>query len=215
MKELSGIKVAGQEGLNLFFNCRRCSHINPSEMWYIGNNGQVICPHCHSSGCNDRWPDNRIVELFESIIDLPLEYREYSRVSCVLYHAAVRSLIENQVRTIAFEGMLYEEVGHIVDMVIHERIELEKLIDLFGQFTATSFGESIRGASKNDFMKHLAWASESRDQLLYAHGSSSGTLIEFDIQWITYALQAFSKLNNSILPGSEDNYLSNQLTNPN
>lgn len=184
-----------------YYKCHNCNMVTSSMLWILDDNNGFCCPNCLKAGSSTTWPNEQIRQLFSSIINLKSEIIEYGQVACVLYVAAVRSMIEDLVRTIALGDLLYEEAGHLIDTMISLNSGHEKLLRLLEELSYDCFSYLIDDSVEDAFYPTFLRLTKIRDHLIYGHDYQPQELDPDYLQSIIgKTILLFSELNNEFHP---------------
>ena len=186
---------------NSYLMCRSCDLINQTEFWVVGDNKELCCPNCLAPGGSSSWPDLKVQQLFTSINNLHGELLEYNQIASILYVAAVRIMIEDLVRTIAFGDLMYEEAGHLVDTLLALNPKHDQLLKVLEELSGECYEDLVDDTSEENFYPTFLRIVNIRNQLLYGEYCQVSELPhEFLGQIIPKALELFSRLNNDYHP---------------
>ncbi|MBT5270065.1 MAG: hypothetical protein HOL70_11550 [Candidatus Marinimicrobia bacterium] len=181
--------------------CGSCNLVNQSEFWIVGDNKELCCPNCLAPGGSSSWPDLKVQQLFTSINNLHGELLEYNQIASILYVAAVRIMIEDLVRTIAFGDLMYEEAGHLVDTLLALNPKHEQLLKVLEELSSECYEDLVDDTSEENFYPTFLRIMNIRNQLLYGEYCDVSELPhEFIEQIIPKTLEIFSRLNNEHNP---------------
>ena len=184
-----------------YLMCRSCDLINQVEFWVVGDNKELCCPNCLAPGGNSSWPDLKVQQLFNSINNLQGVLLEYNQIASVLFVSAVRHLLEDLVRMIAIEDLLYEEAGHLVDTLLTLNPKHEQLLKVLEELSGDCYEDLVDETSVENFYPTFLRIMNIRNQLLYGEYCDVSELPhEFIEQIIPKTLEIFSRLNNEHNP---------------
>ena len=184
-----------------YLTCGSCNSVNQSEFWIVGDNKELCCPNCLASGGGSSWPDPKVQQLFLSIGNLQGELLEYNQIASVLFVSAVRHLLEDLVRMIAIEDLLYEEAGHLVDTLLTLNPKHDQLLEVLEELSGDCYEDLVDETSAENFYPTFLRIMNIRNQLLYGEYCDVSELPhEFIEQIIPKTLEIFSRLNNEHNP---------------
>ena len=184
-----------------YLTCGSCNSVNQSEFWIVGDNKELCCPNCLASGGGSSWPDTQVQQLFLSIRNLQGELLEYNQIASVLFVAAVRHLVEDLVRMVAFEDLLYEEAGHLVETLLALNPKHDQLLIVLEQLSGDCYEDLVDETSEEKFYPTFLRIMNIRNQLLYGEYCEVSELPhEFVEQIIPKTLEIFSSLYNDYNP---------------
>ena len=181
--------------------CGSCDLVNQAEFWIVGDNKELCCPNCLASGGGASWPDLKVQQLFLSVGNLQGELLEYNQIASVLFVSAVRHLLEDLVRMIAIEDLLYEEAGHLVDTLLTLNPKHEQLLKVLEELSGDCYEDLVDETSEENFYPAFLRIMNIRNQLLYGEYCTVSELPhEFVEQIIPKTLEIFSRLYNEHNP---------------
>jgi hypothetical protein len=181
--------------------CGSCNLVYRSEFWIVGDKKELCCPNCLASGGGYSWPDPEVQQLFLSIRNLQGELLEYNQIASVLFVAAVRHLLEDLVRVIAIEDLLYEEGGHLVDTLLTLNPKHEQLLKVLEELSGDCYEDLVDDTREENFYPTFVRIMNIRNQLLYGEYCEVSELPhEFVEQIIPKTLEIFSRLYNDYNP---------------
>ncbi len=184
-----------------YLMCRSCDLINQVEFWVVGDNKELCCPNCLAPGGSSSWPDLKVQQLFNSINNLQGVLLEYNQIASVLYVSAVRHLIEDLVRIIAINDLMYEEAGHLVDTLLALNPKHDQLLKVLEELSSECYEDLVDDTSDEHFYPTLLRIVNIRNQLLYGEYCPISELPhEFIEQIIPKTLELFSRLYNEYNP---------------
>jgi len=187
--------------MNAHFMCHKCFQISHAELWEISDNGKLTCPNCLTLGLNMQWPEYEAQELFTSIKNLKGELLEYDKIASVLFVAAFRQLLEDLVRNIALDELLYEEGGHLVDILISTNSKPNQLLKVLEELSSDCHDDLVDEEWNEGFYRTYKGFAQINNKLLYGEISLLPELppdfIELNIPPV---LDLFSRLNNEYHP---------------
>jgi hypothetical protein len=101
----------------VYFQCTECGQIEPEINWLTAQK-EKKCKYCGGVEKYELWPSAEIRELFETIGKYNQQSSEYGLVASVFISAALELLLERLIFTVAMEGLLYDEVGHLIELLL-------------------------------------------------------------------------------------------------
>ena len=181
--------------------CGSCGLVNQGEFWIVGDNKELCCPNCLASGVGSPWPAPKVQQLFLSIGNLQGELLEYNQIASVLFVSAFRHLLEDLVRMIAIEDLLYEEAGHLVDTLLTLNPKHQQLLKVLEELSGDCYEDLVDETNEENFYPTFLRIMNIRNQLLHGEYCDVSELPhEFIEQIIPKTLEIFSRLYNDHNP---------------
>ena len=182
--------------MTIYFECEKCGQIDADSDWATAEE-KMKCKHCDAIGSNELWPSAEIRGLFEYVRQFNQSSPEYGLVTSVFVSSALELLLERLIYTVAAEDLLYDEVGHLIELLLDTNQGRARRLQLYKHLAYASFEAEAKETGYRQFMKHWNEIAETRNKSL--HGDLKGSqktkpsLIETTI---SESLKVFSMLHN-------------------
>jgi len=180
----------------IYFQCRECEQIESEPDWLNVQEGKK-CKYCGEVDKYELWPSPEIRELFETIRKFNQQSFEYGLVASVFICAALELLIERLIFTVAMEDLLYDEVGHLIELLLDTNQGRVRRLQLYNHLGYGSFEKESKEIGHKDFLKKWDQIAEIRNKCVHGDLKESPQITPLLVETIiNEALAVFSKLNN-------------------
>jgi hypothetical protein len=179
-----------------YFECDKCGQIEADSDWAKAEE-KIKCKHCDAIGRNELWPSAEIRGLFEYVSQFNQSSPEYGLVTSVFVSSALELLLERLIYTVAVEDLLYDEVGHLIELLLDTNQGRARRLQLYKHLAYASFEEEAYETGCGQFMKHWNEIAEIRNKSLHGDLKESQTIAPSLIETtISESLRVFSMLHN-------------------
>ncbi len=179
-----------------YYQCKDCGFVEPEAKWHKQQTAQV-CPDCAAVGKNADWPSMEILELMTFVRDYDKISSEYGLVASVFLSSALELLLEHLIFKMAIEDLLYEEAGHLVELLLDAYQGRSRRLQLFAKVGYGSFREETTELGHCGFLGHWDEIAEARNKTVHGDPKFARTVTPQLVECtIGEGLEVFSKLNN-------------------
>jgi hypothetical protein len=180
----------------IYLQCTECSQIEPEPNWLTAQKGKK-CKYCGEVEKYELWPSAEISELFETIGKYNQQSFEYGLVASVFISAALELLLERLIFTVAIEGLLYDEVGHLIELLFDTNQGRVRRLQLYKRLGYGSFEKESKEIGYKDFLKHWDEIAEIRNKCVHGDLKECSKITSLLVETIIHeSLAVFFKLHN-------------------
>ena len=178
----------------LYFQCGDCGQVERGPAW---EGLRYKCKHCQKANSQTIWPAPELRSLLEFIGSFDEKSPHYPRVACVFLSSAFELLLEDLLAVMAYQDLLYDEVGMLVDALLDGYQGRSRMFTLYSKIGHGTFHDDVKKTGNKQFLSNWDIIVESRNNVIHGRLTNCEAITpELVERTIADALDVFSQLHN-------------------
>ena len=181
----------------LYFQCGDCGQVESKPSWEKLSKYRYKCRHCQQASKQTIWPAPELRNLLEFISGFDEKSPHYPQVTCVFLSSAFELLLEELLSIMAYQDLLYDEAGMLVDALLEGYQGRSRMFTLYSKIGYGTFHDAVKKTGNKQFLSNWDAIVEARNNVVHGRLTNCENITPDLVErTIADALDVFSQLNN-------------------